>query len=186
MVKEPDNPYDPNAIVVQSLSGQTLGYVPKDHTARFPHDTTFGHVYSMGPVSSVGLLGATVSHQPVCKHSAHTPRLLSYNLLGAFAVAPHPSGNLSYSTVVAFALHQKIQSSSGFGHALELSSAQHCTSEFKSGCVATQVAVRPTLPPLTVDVIPANLAPHVSLSSSLAKADWEAIWADTCNKANYR
>ena len=62
MVKEPDNPYDHNAIAVQTLSGQTLGYVPKEHTARFPHDTTFGHVYSMGRASSVGLWGATVSH----------------------------------------------------------------------------------------------------------------------------
>ena len=49
-----------------------------------------------------------------------------------------------------------------------------------------QVAVRPTLPPLTVDAIPANLASYVSLSSSLAKEDWEAIWVDTCSEANYR
>ena len=72
MVKEPDNPHDPNAIAVQTLSGQTAGYVPKEHTARFPHRITFGHVYSSGRASSVGLWGATVSHQPFCKYLTHT------------------------------------------------------------------------------------------------------------------
>lgn len=60
MIREPDNTYDPDAIAVQTLSGQPLGYVPKEHTSRFSHDTTFGHVYSMGRASSVGLWGATV------------------------------------------------------------------------------------------------------------------------------
>ncbi len=48
MVKQPDNTYDPNAVAVQTLHGQDLGYVPREHTARFPHDVTFGHVYSLG------------------------------------------------------------------------------------------------------------------------------------------
>lgn len=60
MIREPDNAYDSDAMAVQTLSGQALGYVPKEHTARFSHDTTFGHVYSMGRASSVGLWGATV------------------------------------------------------------------------------------------------------------------------------
>lgn len=59
LMKEPDNIYDPNAIVVQTLSGQALGYVPKEHTARFLHDITFGHVYSLGQTAK-GLWGATV------------------------------------------------------------------------------------------------------------------------------
>ena len=49
-----------------------------------------------------------------------------------------------------------------------------------------QVAVRPTLAPLTVDAVPANLAPHVNLSSSLVGEDWNAIWEEICNNANYR
>ena len=97
MVKEPDNPHDPNAIAVQTLSGQTAGYVPKEHTARFPHDITFGHVYSSGRASSVGLWGATVSHQPFCKYLTHTHTLKSGHtaLLGAFAAAPY--GDSSHS-----------------------------------------------------------------------------------------
>ena len=59
MVKEPENIYDPNATAVQTLSGQTLGYVPKELTARFLHDITFGHVYSLGQTAK-GLWGATV------------------------------------------------------------------------------------------------------------------------------
>lgn len=99
MVKEVDNPYDPNAIAVQLLSGQTLGYVPKEHTVRFPHEVTFGHVYSMGRASSVGLWGATVSHQPFCKHSAYinTLRTCHTALLGEFAAAVYTPGDLSHS-----------------------------------------------------------------------------------------
>ncbi len=59
MVKQPDNTYDPNAVAVQTLHGQDLGYVPREHTARFPYDVTFGHVYSLGQ-SAKGLWGATV------------------------------------------------------------------------------------------------------------------------------
>ena len=65
---------------------------------------------------------------------------------------------------------------------------QHSTVSLQSSLDARhmQVAVRPTLQPLNVDAIPANLAPHVKLSRSLAKQDWDAICLDTCNKANYR
>lgn len=52
--------------------------------------------------------------------------------------------------------------------------------------IVTQVAVRPTLAPLTVDAIPENLAPHVNLSSSLTGKDWDAIREHTFNKANHR
>lgn len=60
MVKQPDNIYDSNAIAVQTLSGQELGYVPKEHTNRFLHDITFGQVYSSGK-NAKGLWGVTVS-----------------------------------------------------------------------------------------------------------------------------
>lgn len=63
MIKQPDNVYDPNAVGVQTLSGHDLGYVPKEHTARFPHDVTFGHVYSLGQ-NAKGLWGATVAVRP--------------------------------------------------------------------------------------------------------------------------
>lgn len=52
--------------------------------------------------------------------------------------------------------------------------------------IVTQVAVRPTLAPLTVDAIPENLAPHVNLSSSLTGKDWDAIREHTFNTANHR
>lgn len=52
--------------------------------------------------------------------------------------------------------------------------------------IVMQVAVRPTLAPLTVDAIPENLAPHVSLSSSLTGKSWDAIREHTFNKANHR
>lgn len=61
MVKEANNMYDPNATAVQTLNGQVLGYVPKENTARFLYDITFGHVYSFGP-NALGLWGVTVSY----------------------------------------------------------------------------------------------------------------------------
>lgn len=106
MVKERDNAYDPNAIAVQTLSGQTLGYVPRENTARFPHDTTFGHIYSKGRASSVGLWGATV-------------------------------------------------------------------------------AVRPSLPPLALDAIPSNLAPHAIMDRSLSPEHFQGIREATCKRANH-
>ncbi|DBA85403.1 hypothetical protein WJX79_007934 [Trebouxia sp. C0005] len=106
MVKQPDNTYDPNAVAVQTLHGQDLGYVPKEHTARFPHDVTFGHVYSVGQ-NAKGLWGATV-------------------------------------------------------------------------------AVRPTLPPLTVEAFPANLAAHINMSSNLPEEEWSAIRKVTYRKADYK
>lgn len=106
MVKQPDNIYDSNAIAVQTLSGQELGYVPKEHTNRFLHDITFGQVYSSGK-NAKGLWGVTV-------------------------------------------------------------------------------AVRPALPPLTVEAFPANLAAHINMSCNLAEEEWDAIRQATYKKANYK
>lgn len=88
MMKEQDNSYDPQAIAVQTLSGQVLGYVPRGHTTRFPYDTTFGHVYSMGKANSVGLWGATVS--TLLPPATITPTCPSPCLEGCIA---HPVGS---------------------------------------------------------------------------------------------
>lgn len=51
---------------------------------------------------------------------------------------------------------------------------RRCTN--KTACVVyRQVACRPSLSSLTVEAIPGNLIQHVTLSSSLAPADWQAI-----------
>ena len=61
--KEPNNEYDPDAIAVHTLSGQSLGYVPRDFNNKFPHDTNFARVQSVGASANeeVPLLGAIVS-----------------------------------------------------------------------------------------------------------------------------
>lgn len=46
--REPENAFDPNAVAVRTLAEQSLGYVPKDLTARFPQQLCFGRVYSVG------------------------------------------------------------------------------------------------------------------------------------------
>ena len=58
--KDPKNEFDPHAIRVRRLSGEDLGYVPKDLTVRFPHDVTFGHVHYVGQVPESGVWGALV------------------------------------------------------------------------------------------------------------------------------
>jgi hypothetical protein len=60
LVKEPENEYDPDAIRIQTLAGAVLGYVPRDLTARFPFQVTFGHVYHLGQVPDSGTWGALV------------------------------------------------------------------------------------------------------------------------------
>jgi hypothetical protein len=44
----------------QTLSGALLGYVPRELTRRFPHATTFAHVYGIGVAADAGLYGAQV------------------------------------------------------------------------------------------------------------------------------
>ena len=58
--KDPKNEFDPHAIRVRRLSGEDLGYVPKDLTVRFPHDVTFGHIHYVGQVPESGVWGALV------------------------------------------------------------------------------------------------------------------------------
>jgi len=44
----------------QTLGGALLGYVPRELTRRFPHATTFAHVYGIGVAADTGLYGAQV------------------------------------------------------------------------------------------------------------------------------
>jgi len=59
--KDPKNEFDPNAIRVKRPGGEDLGFVPKELTGRFPHDTTFGHIHYVGQVPESGIWGALVN-----------------------------------------------------------------------------------------------------------------------------
>ncbi|KAK9834983.1 hypothetical protein WJX81_001972 [Elliptochloris bilobata] len=107
LVREPDNEHDPNAIRVQTLGGAVVGYVPRDLTRRFQHETTFAHVYGIGVAADAGLYGV-------------------------------------------------------------------------------QVMVRPSLPPLTLEALPAALAQHASLGAVLPPGDWERLCRNACRAASYR
>ena len=48
MIKRYDNIHASDSVAVMSLKGHLLGYVPRRHSARFVHDTNFGHVYAIG------------------------------------------------------------------------------------------------------------------------------------------
>jgi len=49
-----------------------------------------------------------------------------------------------------------------------------------------QVAVRPSLPPLALDALPAALAPHASLAALLPPPDWERLCRSACRAAGFR
>lgn len=49
-----------------------------------------------------------------------------------------------------------------------------------------QVMVRPSLPPLTLDALPAALAPHASLAAELPPADWDRLCRSACRAASFR
>ena len=48
------------------------------------------------------------------------------------------------------------------------------------------MAVRPDLPPLTVDALPDAAAPCSRLASLLPKDDWERLDRQACRRASYR
>lgn len=50
-IKEPNNPYDPNAVAIQSLDGTNLGYISKDANSAFIHPVVFGFVHTVGKSS---------------------------------------------------------------------------------------------------------------------------------------
>ena len=49
-----------------------------------------------------------------------------------------------------------------------------------------QVACRPSLAPLTVNSIPANLAPHARISEALDPQEWEVIETAAYQKAGFK
>lgn len=50
-IKELNNPYDPNAVAIQSLDGTNLGYISKDANSAFIHPVVFGFVHTVGKSS---------------------------------------------------------------------------------------------------------------------------------------
>ncbi len=65
--REPDNPYDPSAVAISTLDGESIGYVPKERTQSFIHPLAFGRVASVGQVESSGgspLWGCAAEVQP--------------------------------------------------------------------------------------------------------------------------
>ena len=49
---EPENLYDPNAVAVRTLANQSLGYIAREQTVRFPQHLCFGHVRSVGQAAT--------------------------------------------------------------------------------------------------------------------------------------
>lgn len=62
--KEPENPFDPNAVAVHTLDGIPLGYVPKERTGAFLHGVCFGKVHSVGQAEGGGMWGCSAEVQP--------------------------------------------------------------------------------------------------------------------------
>ncbi|GAX82980.1 hypothetical protein CEUSTIGMA_g10407.t1 [Chlamydomonas eustigma] len=66
LLREPWNPYDSEAVRVETLSGQQLGYIPRDHNNMFQvHEILFGHVQSVGQSVETDNWGAKVSAYPL-------------------------------------------------------------------------------------------------------------------------
>lgn len=83
--KEPDNAYDPSATAIKTLSGASLGYVPRDLTSHFPHEVTFGHIHHVGQVPENGAWGALVRCLPfayVCRDQCLKARRLDFRKAG--------------------------------------------------------------------------------------------------------
>jgi HIRAN domain len=62
--KEPENPYDPNAVAVNTLDGISLGYVSKERTEAFTRPICFGQVHSAGQAEGSGMWGCSAEVQP--------------------------------------------------------------------------------------------------------------------------
>src|SRR5262249_54156269 len=63
LVPEPDNPYDPNAIMVSRMDGKKIGYLPHGSGwSRHPADCVGFRVRltRLGPAPGSGLLGAMI------------------------------------------------------------------------------------------------------------------------------
>ena len=64
MVPEPENEFDEFAVAIKTLSGDQLGYVPREinQSSTFQTGTLFGHIKSWGQAGATrpALYGATV------------------------------------------------------------------------------------------------------------------------------
>ena len=62
--KEPQNPYDPNAVAVKLVDDTKLGYIPRAETSSFIHSLCFGRIRSLGQAKDTSNLGCIVEVQP--------------------------------------------------------------------------------------------------------------------------
>lgn len=58
---EPQNPYDPRAVAVFTLSGQQVGYLPADVAPTVPFPECFGEVLSVGQAEEGAPWGAIIA-----------------------------------------------------------------------------------------------------------------------------
>mmetsp|Transcript_20561 Transcript_20561/g.61874 ORF Transcript_20561/g.61874 Transcript_20561/m.61874 type:complete len:486 (+) Transcript_20561:367-1824(+) len=58
------HPMDPHAVFVDTLSGESLGFVAAVETDYFKHPITFGRIKTIGPEATTSQLGAVVEVQP--------------------------------------------------------------------------------------------------------------------------
>lgn len=62
--REPENPYDPNAVAVKLVDGTKLGYIPRIETGAFVYSLTFGRIRSIGQAANTENYGCIVEVQP--------------------------------------------------------------------------------------------------------------------------
>ena len=78
MVKQFDSMYVADSVAVMNLKGELLGYVPRRHISRFPHDTNFGHVYAINQ-DAASLWRLTVSFLCSASHAyTKTPNVVQF------------------------------------------------------------------------------------------------------------
>jgi len=95
-VREPENPYDPQAVGVTTLNGVSIGHVPRDRTGPFVHSITFGRVASVGQ-SAKSLWGCTAEVQPKAPPMTVIP--VPDNLTGHIDVAEALEGTPGWNNV---------------------------------------------------------------------------------------
>lgn len=54
IVAEPNNPYDSNAVKVMTISGETLGYIPKQHNSTIAYNLRMGKQYKVTVLAVTG------------------------------------------------------------------------------------------------------------------------------------
>eukprot|EP00241_Pyramimonas_parkeae_P019554 CAMPEP_0114281954 /NCGR_PEP_ID=MMETSP0059-20121206/3292_1 /TAXON_ID=36894 /ORGANISM="Pyramimonas parkeae, Strain CCMP726" /LENGTH=304 /DNA_ID=CAMNT_0001402547 /DNA_START=45 /DNA_END=959 /DNA_ORIENTATION=- len=90
LVREPENPFDANAVAVRTLSGESAGYVSKHMTHHFIQDITVGRVVSVGASQAAGTLGLRLEcspHRPSLYADVFPQQLINMNV--SQLVPPH-------------------------------------------------------------------------------------------------